>query len=126
MNDYSNIPIIYPNFPHLYHLADGRWQQIWELQLSDEQTTDQDFTSIQEMLSNEEIEVNIIKKDRIIHVEFTTIRWQLDDDLIVYSWKMFEVLNTRIHGIDSIQGQSKEVWVRSLRKKRATFRGEQE
>jgi hypothetical protein len=117
MNDYSIAGYEPPDFPALSQLSDGKWQQIWALQLSEDQTSEQNLRSIEQELSNGEIVVKLLKRGRTIYVEVTTIRWQLDDDLIIWTFNMFEILNTKIHGIESIQGQEKKKWVRSLRRK---------
>lgn len=117
MDEYNLIGYVPPDFPVLTQLSDGRWRQTWTLQLSEDQTFEQDLRSVEQQLSSEEIEVKLLKHGKTIDVEVTTLRWQLEDDLIIWTFNMFEVLNTMIHGIETIQGQEKRKWVRSLRRK---------
>ncbi|MBK8138186.1 MAG: hypothetical protein IPK52_20625 [Chloroflexi bacterium] len=116
MDEYDVNSITIPDWPPLHQLEDQSWQRTWKIQRSQQQTIDADFTQIQEELSQDGIKVSIARVGEEIHVQVTTIRWGWDDELIVYSYKLLDILNQKIVGITAIQNQQKELWIPHLRK----------
>lgn len=86
--------------------------------LVDEVSNKDSITQFETELSNEEITITVEAQGKNLEVTVNTLRWSLDDDLIVYNFKILQGINDIIGEIEIIQGDVRDAWLPFSQQKR--------
>lgn len=118
MNEYDASKINWVKWPETKQVDDETWIRVWDVVLVNEVKDEESIAKFETELSNEEITITVEAQGKNLEVTVNTLRWSLDDDLIVYNFKILQGINDIIGEIEIIQGDVRDAWLPFSQQKR--------